>query len=224
MTRTQRTITAQCIKSFCRLTCCGALLLGAGSMSRADETTPDWTTTELGVTVTHDEILDTIDRCADFWPAVCRHVEKQGDEIASDAARTAVIGIIRKTQFELHKQFFEADDRAKDMIVYTSWGLRRAMLYRRAGDLVKDRQTLIRLRDAWQACLDGPSRGATEDLADTMARRTSECLASSDLDAGTAEQLISISRDIAACMNAMEATGTAAILRRAEHRMAGVDA
>ncbi len=187
------------------------------TMALGGETSSDWTTTELGLTVTHDEILDTFDRCADFWPAVCRHVERQGDSIASDPARTAAVAIIRQTQSELHNRFFASEVGAQDAIAYTSWGLRRAALYRRVDKLVDDRNTLIQLRVLWQTYVHEPA-GPPVDLPDQIASKTAEAVASLQLDAPTAEQIVQVSRDIARCVLAMEATSTAKFLRQAAHQ------
>ncbi|MGD9647593.1 MAG: hypothetical protein AB7U73_17900 [Pirellulales bacterium] len=185
--------------------------------SNAGDATSDWTTTELDVTVTHNQILDSFDRYADFWPEVCRHVEKQGDAIGDDPARETVVAIIRKAQFDLHKQFFETDELAKDAITYTSWGLRRAELFRRVNDIVKDRDQVIRLRDAWQTCTR-ESTNLSSNLPDKLSDQTARFVATLQLDPTAKDRLIKTSRDIAQCMLAMEATSTAKLLRRAERQ------
>ena len=214
MIGTQR-LPARLLNSACCGIACLALLLGAAPRAHSAEPAVDWTTTELDVTVTHEQILDAIDRCADFWPQVCRHIEKDGDALADDPARAAAVAVIRQTQFDLHKQFFSSDELAQDAINYTSWGLRRASLFRRVGELLNDREALLRLRATWQNAVTDV-RIRPDDLAAEVARRTSETASDLRLDTAKTQQVVEAGRDIAQCMMAMEATETAKLLRQAE--------
>ncbi|MBX9792324.1 MAG: hypothetical protein K2Y37_25775 [Pirellulales bacterium] len=200
------------------LACCGIgwfiCLFNPTTSARGDDAAANWTTTELGVTIKHDQILDAIDRCAEFWPQVCRHIEKHGDSMAEPGARAAVVAVIRRTQFELHKQFFASDELARDAIDYTSWGLRRAALYHRVDELLNDRDVLIRVRAAWQNALTDVR--SLDDLPTEIARRTTETAAELRLDLARTQQLVQTSGEIAHCMMAMESTSTAKLLRQAE--------
>lgn len=188
------------------------------SFSHAGETN-EWTTTELGITVTQAEILDAFEGCSEFWPAVCRHVEKRADDMGSESSRSAAVAIIRQTRLELHKQFFETDETsAKDVIRYTAWGLRRAAIYRQVADLVDDRPTLLRVRKAWQDVCDESLDQPLNVLEDQMLRGTEDVLANVPLEPAKAEQLHQCARQLAACVSQMSATNTAEILRRADRQ------
>lgn len=179
----------------------------------------EWTTTELGITVTQTEILDAFESCSEFWPAVCRHVEKRGEDMASQTARTAAVAIIRQTQLELHKQFFETDEQAaQDVIRYTAWGLRRAAIYRQAAELIGERPTLLRVRQAWQNVCVESSDQPLDVLEGQLLRGTEEALATASLEPETTRQIEQCVRQLAACVSQMQATNTAEILRRAERQ------
>jgi hypothetical protein len=186
--------------------------------SHAGETN-EWTTTELGITVTQAEILDAFEGCSEFWPAVCRHIEKRAVDMGTEASRSSAVDIIRKTQLELHKQFFETDETsAKDVICYTAWGLRRAAIYRQVADLVDDRRTLLRVRKAWQDVCDEALDQPLNVLEEQMLRGTDDAVAGLALEPAKAEQVRQCARQHAACVAQMSATNTAEILRRAERQ------
>lgn len=201
----------------CSTVCCAIAATGTTTTARADDPGRDWTTTELGITVTQEEILDDFNRGAEFWPAVCRYIEQRGTSMADDPTRAAAVAIIRQTNVALHRQFFDTDEQgALDVIRYTSWSLRRAAISRLAAALVNDRQSVLALRDSWQRTWTEAGDKSPEALADLMARRTQEALAPLALDLGTAEQITQLSRRLAVCMHEMQATETAEILRGAE--------
>ena len=206
-------------KSLFACVCVGALAMACSATQTRAAEANEWTTTELGITVTQTDILDAFENCSSFWPAVCRHVEKQGDDMASPSARTAAVAIIRQTQLELHTHFFEGDEQAaKDVIRYTAWGLRRAAIYRQAAELVDDRPTLLRLREAWQNVCDESGDQPLNVLEEQLLRGTDEALANAAIEAVNAARIQQSARQLAACVAEMQATNTAEILRRAEHQ------
>jgi hypothetical protein len=176
-----------------------------------------WNTTELGITVTQAEILEAFESCSAFWPAVCRHIEKRGDDMGSEPVRSAAVSIIRQTQLELHKHFFESDEQtAQDVVKYTAWAVRRTALYQQAEGLAGNRATILRLREEWNEAYDGSTPQPLDVLEAQLLQATNDVLASADLDPAKAEGIRVCARQLAACINQMQATGTAEILRRAE--------
>lgn len=197
-------------------TLCVAALCLAGHQAHAAEAN-EWTTTELGITITQTEILDAFDGCSEFWPAVCRHIEKRGDEMASDSARSAAVAIIRQTQLELHKHFFETDEQgAHDVLRYTAWALRRGAVYHQAAKYAGDRPTMLRLHEAWLDVCDESENQSLGVLEEQMLLGTDEVLAGAALETTKAKEIRKCARQLAACVVEMQGTNTAAILLRAD--------
>lgn len=127
------------------LSCC--LLLVAGFVQAQDLPT----TNDLGIEVTPDALLDTIQETTDFWGPVRKHIEGEQFNMASSAERAAAVAFLTKVHDGLHERLFMGDEAsAGDLLVYLGHRIRRYELYRQLRPIVADDARLAVLIEHWE--------------------------------------------------------------------------
>lgn len=108
-------------------------------------------TTELGVTVTPDNIYDSIQETTDFWPPVRAYVGGDRFEVATPESRDATEAFLKQAHTFLHDQLFEKDEAtAMDLIDYLTWRIRKFVFLRQMRELLADDTLLIAMKDDWE--------------------------------------------------------------------------
>jgi hypothetical protein len=124
------------------------LQLVFGTPSRAQDAFE--TTTELGVTVTAEDILDTFDQWAAFWPVVCKYIDSPQFTAADEAVRRDAGAYLRQVRDELYGRLMGDDQAAgADLIRYVQWNVRRAHFLRELKGTASNREAAAQLRGLW---------------------------------------------------------------------------
>lgn len=198
-----------------------ALSLGLlGGSARALDQEPIQPSTELGVTVTPDDIFNSLEETLSFWPAVRRHItsgELKGTETAHCLEADACIGVV---QDQLHDRLMGADQQeAMDVIHYLTWNIRRTHFFRELRQTVGDKHA-VRLRAAVYAPIWEAEDTATPDRA-VLTSAAEPALKELGLAIDKEARARELLESIATCLVAMEATEAGRLIRSAEFALTG---
>jgi hypothetical protein len=180
-------------------------------------------TTELGVTVTTDDILDSLEEASCFWPAVRRYVLSPQFSAADEAARIEAEAYIRQVQDRLHERLMGEDEAAGlDLLTYVRWNIRRQHFFRELRAVVKNEDQVLRLRSAWYRNFNrAADDGATIDLAALVAQ-IEPVVKLAALAPEDHAKVMSLWSNVGACMIRMEETQTGKLIREAELALSGL--
>lgn len=167
-------------------------------------------TTELGVTVTPDDIYDSIQETTDFWPPVRAYVGGARFDVATPDAREATEVFLKQAHTFLHHQLFEKDEAtAMDLIDYLSWRIRRFTFLRQMREVLNDDALLAALKDDWER-LQREANDLPADKQHAAQAAIPTAMASRMNAAGVekqeSDQVLEMWRQIAVCIDHMDAT------------------
>lgn len=167
-------------------------------------------TTELGVTVTPDDIYDSIQETTDFWPPVRAYVGGARFEVSTPEARKATEAFLKQAHTFLHDQLFEKDEAtAMDLINYLSWRIRKFAFLRQMREVLNDDALLAALKDDWER-LQREANDLPNDQQQAARTAIPTAMASRMNAAGVeqqqSDQVLEMWRQIAVCVEHMDAT------------------
>ncbi len=180
------------------------------------------TTTELGVTVTANDILDAMEESSSFWPAVRRYIVSSDFKAADQVSRIAADRCIGQVQDQLYNRLMGGDDAAAmDVIHYITWSIRRNHFLRELRDTVGDAEAVGRLRSIWcENFSSALGRGTIADLQ-PLAAQMEPRLKLLGLPNERQTQVLSLWRSLGTCMLQLEETQTGKLLRETDRTLAG---
>ncbi|MBL9124821.1 MAG: hypothetical protein JNG90_14380, partial [Planctomycetaceae bacterium] len=193
------------------------ILLGCSAVqAAAPSSDPIQSTTELGITVEPSHIFDAFEESIDFWPSVRKYVVSDSFDVAERQNRVQAAAFVKRVQDDLHGRLFGGDEaKAKDVVDYVTWGLRRAQCYRDLrGELPPE--SLVRLRGQFEA-LSKVSRQEGRPLDPTTVSAEMET-AMRPLNLTTEKQTraLELWRRLAVCTARLNATEAAMVIHRAD--------
>lgn len=156
----------------------GVLFVGqAAGVARAQD--PIETTTELGITITPDDVFAAVTDQSDFWPAVRRHLESEEFTDGTPQDRRHAAQFIKRVNDHLFQRLFNEDDSiALDLLHYTAARLREYAIFRRLREIIDDDPAMQALKHGWDTSQrriqrSGPEQAAQleRDLIEEMAAR-----------------------------------------------------
>lgn len=209
------------IRSVLGLAAC-AVCFHAARPAQALDFEPIQDSTELGVTVTPNQIFDSFEESLTFWPAVRRCVlsgELNGADQAICVEADAYIG---QVQDQLHDRLMGADqDKALDVINYVTWNLRRTHFFRQLRNTVANDEATCRLRRAFYRQVGRQMQGGRTVDSDLLVTALEPELKALALGLDTEVRARELLRSIGACQIAIERTETGQLLRQAEEALDG---
>ena len=166
--------------------------------------------TELGVTITPDDIYDSIQETSDFWPPVRTFVEGPKFSCASDANRQQAGAFLKQVHRYLHDQLFEKGEaEAYDLIEYVTWRLRKFAFLRQLRDALGNDELFARVKADWdrlhREANDLPEaerEAARANIPDQVIQQ----LAAAGVDAKVRKTALETWQQVATCSQYMDAT------------------
>lgn len=190
-----------------------------GDISAAD---PYASTTELGVTVTGDEIIDSFEETMSLWPAIRKYVISADFAVADETTRMAADAYIGQVQRELQNRLMgENDAAALDLIRYATWSIRRAHFFRQLRDTIDRPEAMVKLRDTWyRNFLEAVAAGGPVKLT-ALEAAIEPHLRGLALSPQRHAEALRLWSAIGHCMLAMESTQTGRLVREADRALEG---
>lgn len=196
----------------------GILFSTSPTIALADQAEPPAdcfkTTTELGVTITPDDLFDALDESCAFWPAVRKHLKGNDFKVADADVRATAERNIAVMQDRLHRRLMEGDDAAgSDVLQFAIWSLRKTRLYQELRATLGDPQLVQQLREAWSAnCRNQLTEGAAPSAEELVAPMLSE-IKTRGVPADRAAKTADLLGKIAVCTLRVRATDTSRMIR-----------
>lgn len=184
-------------------------------------------TTELGVTVTPDDIFDSIQETTDFWPPVRAYVGGERFDVSTPAAREATEAFLKQAHTYLHDQLFEKDEAAAmDLIDYLTWRIRKFVFLRQMRELVDDDALLAAMKDDWEHLQrdakelpDEKQAGARAAIPGAM----KDLIAANGMAKSQSDQVLKLWLQIDVCVACMDATEAGQGMLRFEEQAKAFD-
>lgn len=124
-----------------------ALLVNARGLAAQDAIQ---TTHEFGVTVTADEIIDTIAEMESYWPSVRRYIASDQFKVTDLATRRAAVERLKELDDRLSARLFnDVNSLGLDMFDYLAARNRKTAIWRQLRAVVADDQRMLRLKARW---------------------------------------------------------------------------
>lgn len=199
-----------------------ALTLLAARPAYAASDEPFVSSTELGVTITANDVFDGIEESMTFWPAVRKHLASPEFGVADLAQRKEVVAYIRDVQGKLHDRLMGGDNaQGMDVLNFACWNLRRIHFMREMRGAINADDALPRLRvefhNHYARLLREQGVVAPEQLTAAIEPQLKLLALPVDRHA----QAMELWHKVALCLIAMEATGVGGVMREADHALDG---
>lgn len=109
------------------------------------------TTTEFGITVTQEQIVNAISESQDFWPGVRRHIVSEKFPVADAAVRAEAAKILKEVDSRLAQLLFSANQQqAQELLEFIANRLRKFNMYRDLRATLADDALTCRLKDRFE--------------------------------------------------------------------------
>jgi hypothetical protein len=109
------------------------------------------TTTEFGITITPEQVMDAIQESADFWPPVNKLIAGDQFKVGEPWAREKAASFIKRVQDHLYEQTMSEEEKVVlDLIDYLTCRMRMIELYREMRKVVGDDLTVAQLKAEWE--------------------------------------------------------------------------
>jgi hypothetical protein len=200
------------------------LLAATTSIARAQDFA---TTTEFGVKITSENILDAIQEAQDFWAPVLEYLGSEQFAVADPAMRKQTIEFFTRLHEALYKQLFEGDEAsARDLLDYLCTRLRKIVLYQQLRTAMNDDAALVTMMERWErgyrevSSLPAEERAVrVQGLLDMMPRE----METLGLSAEARDKAMPLWKLQAQCMARMYVTRAGAIFAKFEQEARGFD-
>jgi hypothetical protein len=127
-----------------------AALVAATTVVAQDDDVPP-PTTELGITITFEQLTAAIQEQQDFWGPVKKHIAGDNFPGYEVAARQQAVAFLKQVHDELYERLFERDEGAAlDMYDYLGMRLRKIEIYRRLRTAIGDDAAFVAIMDRWE--------------------------------------------------------------------------
>jgi hypothetical protein len=134
------------------MTICVAAIWGSACAAHAQEDLA--ATTELGITITPDQMYDAIQETQDFWPPVRHYIASDQFPLGTEATRRQASDFFKGVNDGLHDRLFGEDEAAAlDLFDYLAARLRYFELYRQLRAALDDDHRLVALKADWEGQL-----------------------------------------------------------------------
>jgi len=109
------------------------------------------TTTEFGITVTQEQIINAISESQDFWPGVRKHIISEKFPVADASVRAEAAKILKEVDGRLAQLLFSNNQQqAQDLVEFIANRLRKFNMYRDLRTLLGDDSVTCRLKDRFE--------------------------------------------------------------------------
>src|SRR5687767_13753861 len=128
------------------------------------------TTTELGLTVTADQVLDSMLELDGFWPPVRNYISGEQFKVSDRETRRAAVGRLKQLDEQMSERLLSEDTAVgQDLFDYIAARLRKYEFLRLLAATVADDSTMIALKIEWDRALEDaytlPESARAERLA-----------------------------------------------------------
>lgn len=132
------------------LALCAGLSVGVAADPEAAKTT-----TELGVTVTANQVLDSMLEMDGFWPPVRNYIGGVRFDVSDPQTRREAVGLLKKIDEQMSERLFSEDVAVgQDLFAYVAARLRKYEFLRRLAATVADDSAMIALKTEWDRALE----------------------------------------------------------------------
>lgn len=108
-------------------------------------------TTECGVTVTPQEIVDCLFESQAFWPGVRKHIVSKNFPVGDLSDRQQAVEILAEVDNHVTRCVTSSDEaKVQDVLDFFSARLRKFAIYREIRTLVANDAQFCRLKDVWE--------------------------------------------------------------------------
>jgi hypothetical protein len=113
------------------------------------------TTTEFGITVTTDQIIDSMLEMEGFWPPVRAYIASDRFPVADAATRRESVEHLKALSRLLSARLASDDDSVgQDLAQYVAARLRKYECYRQLRAALKEDALTLRLKEVWERAMD----------------------------------------------------------------------
>jgi hypothetical protein len=109
------------------------------------------TTTEFGITVTQEQIINAISESQDFWPGVRKHIVSEKFPVADAAVRAQAAKVLKDVDSRLSQLMFSANQaQAQELVEFIANRLRKFSMYRDLRTTLADDALTCRLKERFE--------------------------------------------------------------------------
>lgn len=138
--------------ALCQLTA-AACLLAVTNCSWAGDALE--TTTEFGITVTTDQIIDSMLEMEGFWPPVRAYIASDRFPVGDAATRRESVEHLKALSRLLSARLASDDDTVgQDLALYVAARLRKYECYRQLRAALHDDALMLKLKNIWERAMD----------------------------------------------------------------------
>lgn len=132
----------------CRALLLSVVLFGLALPAQATEIA---TTTEYGITITADDLINALLESQALWPGIKKHLLSDKCTAAAPEIRKQGVDFLNKVDDQITKKVLGAADAdVQDALDFLSMRLRKFALYKELRTLLNDDIQLARLKDRWE--------------------------------------------------------------------------